>query len=156
MPDVPTEQTVEALQRELAVLRVERDAAQAREAALAEVLEAVNASPGELAPVFDLIIGKAMALCDAAFGALLTYADDHLALVAQRNGPPALVAYWGTPQYVDPSSATSLVLCEGKTVQIADLADSDNYRKRLPITVARSAVGVASQSLRACSRVVRR
>src|SRR6185312_15117366 len=126
----------DALERELALACAERNEAQAREAALAAVLQAINASSGELAPIFDMIIGKAMALCDAAFGALLTYEGDHLTLVAHRNGPPALVAYWGTPQFVDPSTATSLVLREGKTVQIADLAESENYRKRLPMTVA--------------------
>src|SRR6185437_7279812 len=128
--------TRDALERELAAVRAERDEAQARAAALAEVLQAINASPQQPEHVFDMIIGKAMALCDAAFGALLTYSGDHLTLAAHRNGPPPLVAYWGTPQYVDPSTATSLVLGEGKTVQIADLAESENYRKRLPMTVA--------------------
>ena len=80
----------DALERELAAARAERDEAQARAAALAEVLQAINASPQQPGLVFDMIIGKAMALCDAAFGALLTYEGDHLTLVAHRNGPPAM------------------------------------------------------------------
>ncbi|MBS0526445.1 MAG: GAF domain-containing protein, partial [Proteobacteria bacterium] len=133
--------TRDALERELALARAERDEAQAREAALAEVLQAVNASPGDPAPVFDMIIGKAMALCDAAFGALLTYEGEHLTLVAHRNSPPALAAYWETPQYVDPATTISQALREGTASQIVDLAQSENYRKRLPMTVASVELG---------------
>jgi len=127
--------TREALERELAAARAERDEAQARAAALAEVLQAINASPQQPGPVFELIISKAMALCDAAFGALMAYENDQLSLLAHRNGSPALVDYWSTPRFVDPSSTISHALREGKTSQILDLAESENYRKRLPMTV---------------------
>jgi len=127
--------TREALERELAAARAERDEAQARAAALAEVLQAINASPQQPGPVFELIISKAMALCDAAFGALMAYENDQLSLLAHRNGSPALVDYWSTPRFVDPSSTISHALREGKTSQIVDLAESENYRKRLPMTV---------------------
>ena len=127
--------THEALERELAAARAERDEAQARAAALAEVLQAINESPQQPGPVFELIIGKAMALCDAAFGALMAYENDQLSLLAHRNGSPALVDYWSTPRFVDPSSTISHALREGKTSQIVDLAESENYRKRLPMTV---------------------
>ena len=67
--------TIAELQRTIAELRRERDAAQARrnseygeriehQSATIDVLKVMSASPGDPQPVFDLIVRRAANLCD--------------------------------------------------------------------------------------------
>ena len=74
-----------ALRRELDARTAERDEALAREAAIAEVLQVINSSPGDLIPVFDVILEKATRVCEAAFGVLLTWDGERLHRVAFRG-----------------------------------------------------------------------
>jgi uncharacterized coiled-coil protein SlyX len=80
------DETIADLSRANAELRQERDSALAQKAALAEVLDVINRSPGDPAPVFDAILEKAHTLCGAEYGVLLTYDGERFWPVAM-HGP---------------------------------------------------------------------
>src|SRR6201984_2032337 len=88
-----SEQRTADLQRQLAECKAERDEALQRETATAEVLQVINSSPGDLAPVFDAMLEKAMRLCEAAFGILITYDGQQFRHAAVKGVPDAFVEH---------------------------------------------------------------
>jgi PAS domain S-box-containing protein len=87
-----------------------------QQTATAEVLGVINSSPGKLTPVFDAMLEKAMRLCGAAFGLLMTFDGDAFRSIAQRGLPPLFAEY---VRDVDKSSAG----WQGAHARLAEGAD---------------------------------
>ena len=114
-------------------LLTEQREALEQQTATAEVLQVINASPGNLAPVFDAVLERAMRLCGAAFGSLYTYDGERFYSAAQRGVPPAFAAYRATnPHLTAPRSGTASVLATRKPVHVLDMREHEDYRDGLP------------------------
>jgi hypothetical protein len=60
-----------------------------RQTATSEVLEVISSSPGELEPVFEAMLEKAVRICEAKFGTLYLSEGNGFRAVAMHNAPTA-------------------------------------------------------------------
>jgi len=60
-----------------------------QQTATSEVLQVISSSPGELEPVFQAMLEKAVRICEAKFGTLYLREGDGFCAVALHNAPPA-------------------------------------------------------------------
>ena len=115
-----------------------------RQTATAEVLRIINSSPGDLAPVFDAMLEKALELCGAKFGILWTYDGERMHSAALRGVPPAFRKFVTQgPHPVGPDNAHGRLLRGEPVVHIADAVEDEAYRSGDPIRRANVELGGA-------------
>ena len=126
---------------ENARLLAEQREALEQQTAMTEVLEVINASPGDLEPVFSATIDKAMHLCEASFGMFARYTGRDFDVAATRNVPPLLLQ--GGRHIPEPPEISGLGrLVRGETVvQFVDLPNSEIYRSGFIGATALVAIG---------------
>src|SRR5689334_10956531 len=113
---------IDALEIELAAVRE-------REAAAVEVLGVISASAGNLVPVFDAILEKAVRLCEAEFGILWTYGSNRFQGAAHYGVPTAYAEFLRNPIELSDSAALGDIARGHNFVHVADLAASGSHAK---------------------------
>jgi signal transduction histidine kinase len=119
-----------------------------QQTATAEVLQVINGSPGDLAPVFDAMLEKAVRLCDAKFGILFSYHGEHFRPTAFRGVPTAYADYLNqAPLRPGPQTALGRVVRGESLIAVSDSADDDAYRSGDPLRRARVELGGARSAV---------
>jgi GAF domain-containing protein len=142
-------QNVPDLQRRVDELAADLREALDQQTANAEVLEVINASPGNLRPVFETILEKALGVCRASFGGLWIIEKDRYVVAALHNVPEAYAEFLRTTTLVPgPGSAPYRFLHgERSVIQNIDLADEEPYRAGDPQRRALVDLGGARSAL---------
>ncbi|MEK9282104.1 MULTISPECIES: GAF domain-containing protein [unclassified Bradyrhizobium] len=104
-----------------------------QQTATSEVLSVISRSAGDLAPVFEAMLSKAMQLCGASFGVLNTYDGAHFHTAATYGLPSAYDEFRRQmPLNYGPATAPARLLKGEAFVEIADLLESEAYRSGEP------------------------
>src|SRR3974377_573422 len=118
------------VQRRLAECTAERDEALDQQTATAEVLQVINSSPGDLAPVFDAMLAKAFHLCEGVQGSLWTFDGGQPRIAAAKGLSTEFVEVlreeWERRGPGEHHPISRLMRGE-RVVQILDIAESDLY-----------------------------
>ena len=107
-----------------------------QQTATAEVLQVINSSPGELTPVFDAMLERAMHLCEAAFGILWSYDGEHFHSAGMRGVSDAYADFAREPLRAGPETGLGRILRGDRLVHITDIRAEDVYRSGDKLRVA--------------------
>jgi two-component system, NtrC family, sensor kinase len=123
--------------KNIALLSRELSEALEQQAATSEVLRVIASSAGELKPVFQTMLERAVRICEAKFGILFRYVDNAFEAVAMLGVPPAYAADLrrGLRR---PSAETGLgrLAKTRQAVHVPDLRAERAYLERDPVRVA--------------------
>ena len=132
---------------ENARLLTEQKEALEQQTATTEVLQAINASPGDLVPVFDAMLERALRLCKSQIGVLFTYHDEMFHCVAMRGVQTALAEYLREPMPAPPGSAAGRIAQGEHIVHIEDITADETYRSGVVSRRVQADIGGARTSL---------
>ena len=106
-----------------------------QQTATSDVLGVISRSPGQLEPVFQVMLANAVRICEAKFGAMyLSEEESIFRIVAMHNAPPAFAEMRRhNPVFrASPRIALARAAATKRTVQIADVQAEPGYFDPLP------------------------
>jgi signal transduction histidine kinase len=113
-----------------------------QQTATAEVLGVINSSPGDLTPVFDNMLDKAMRLSEASFGFMIAVSGDTVRLLAARDVPKEFSDFLTQhPPGVGPETFFGRAILGRTLLHSADMRTEEAYRSQQPLAL--TAVNVA-------------
>ena len=114
-----------------------------QQTATSEVLQVISSYPGDVQPVFETMLEKAVRICDAKFGNIFRWDRDALALVATHNIPPAFAELRRRlPFRPGPDNPIGRMVATKAVVHVADLAAERRYvERRDPAMIAAVELG---------------
>ena len=116
---------------ELQTLNAERNEALEQQTATAEVLQVINSSRGNLAPVFEAMLEKAMQLCEAVFGGLWTHDGEFFHAAALRGVPAPYAAFTtDNPPVFGPRTGPARLLAGEQFVHAVDMKSRGAIHRR--------------------------
>ena len=102
-----------------------------QQTATSEVLQVISSSPGELQPVFEGMLEKAVRICDAKFGNIYRWDGSAMRLVSAHNTPPAFAeARRRSALLGGPKTAMRRMVATNTTVHVIDAAADEAYLER--------------------------
>jgi GAF domain-containing protein len=111
------------LQRQLGQALAESEEGRQQHTATAELLQVINSSHGDLAPVFAAMLEKGVRLSNASFGILCTFDGDCFRTVATYGVPPAYADYLSRePLTFAPGSGPASILAGQPFHTVLDFA----------------------------------
>ena len=124
-----------------------------QQTATSEVLQVISSSPGELKPVFEAMLEKAMHLCEAAFGGLWMFKEDRYVAVALRGVPQVYAAFIAETTVIPGPGTAPYRLRHGeRLVHNIDLASEEPYWAGDPQRCALVDIGGARTALQVALR----
>ncbi|MGB8175145.1 MAG: GAF domain-containing protein, partial [Pseudolabrys sp.] len=131
--------SVAGLQEQVAALTQELKEAREQQTATSEVLSTISSSAGELQPVFQTMLAKAIELCDAIFGAMwLVDGDGYRTAALHGDLPEAYIEQWRSGTLHHPKAVIPMVraIRSRKPVHVPDMLKDEAYQSRAPLAVS--------------------
>src|SRR5262249_2521365 len=110
-----------------------------QQTATSEVLRVISSSPGDLQPIFDIMLANATRICDASYCGLFLCHGDAMRLAAQCQLPQALQDYLRRGDLYVPPAHSPL----RRIVQTKQLLHSPDISAERDITAASAVLGGA-------------